>query len=314
MHEEKNIVETGFKLNSQETSHVTREEAPFYKNTDKTFQGTITKPGETLTTSIPASTPKKQQQENSADHEIVSQALKQEENSAIRIGDIKISKKFGVNRWLKELSQAEKNGFNTLTNSLKQVGVNTPLEETPRPGNKNKEEDDLSTEMRKEVEVKNSNKIPLVKITPPTETEIYPSTNHPTYVSRENTIQDLTPKPLIIPEPLIKSQDTSPATLKTLRQEGMTTKPVSPQVQKHNRVDKRKETKRKYRKFKKSKDKCRKKKKDSYVNRVQNKSKKNKTTGTPRKELFQGKGKVMVWPDWTNRTVLGRGRPPEKHP
>jgi len=37
---------------------------------------------------------------------------------------------------------------------------------------------------------------------------------------------------------------------------------------------------------------------------------KNKTTGTPRKEL----GKVMVWADWTNRTVLGRGRPPEKHP
>jgi len=237
MHEEKNIVETGFKLNSQETSHVTREEAPFYKNTDKTFQGTITKPGETLTTSIPASTPKKQQQENSADHEIVSQALKQEENSAIRIGDIKISKKFGVNRWLKELSQAEKNGFNTLTNSLKQVGVNTPLEETPRPGNKIKEEDDLSTEMRKEVEVENSNKITLVKITLPT-----------------------------------NSQDTSPATLKTLGQKGMTIKPVSPQVQKHNRVDKRKETKRKYRKFKRSKDRCRKKKKNSCVNRVQNKS------------------------------------------
>jgi len=122
VHEKKTVMETGLKLNSQEISHVMKEETPFYKNTDKIFQGTPTKPGDTLTNSIPAS-------------------------------------------------------------SLKKVGVNTPLEETPRPGNKNKEEDDLSTEMRKEVEVENSNKIPLVKTTPPTETEIYPPTNHPTQYS-----------------------------------------------------------------------------------------------------------------------------------
>jgi hypothetical protein len=125
--------------------------------------------------------------------------------------------------------------------------------------------------MRKEVEVENSNKITLVKITLPT-----------------------------------NSQDTSPATLKTLGQKGMTIKPVSPQVQKHNRVDKRKETKRKYRKFKRSKDRCRKKKKNSCVNRVQNKS---------HRRLCQTKqdGKTpRSATDWINRTVLGRGRPPEK--
>jgi len=142
MHEEKNIVETGFKLNSQETSHVTREEAPFYKNTDKTFQGTIIKPGETLTTSIPASSPKKQQQENSADNEIVCQVLKQEENSATRTGDVKISKKTGVNRQLKELRQAAKNGFKTLT------------EEITRSRDKSKEENKIRIEWEIKMQTK----------------------------------------------------------------------------------------------------------------------------------------------------------------
>jgi len=393
MHEKKNIVETGFKLNSQETSHVTREETPFYKNTDKTFQGTIIKPGETLTNSIPASSLKKQQQGNSADHKIVCQVLKQEENSATRTGDVKISKKTGVNTQLMELKQEVEKGHNspeTTSTPVETNGFITLTEEITRSKDNRKEENKIRIKMDEKI----ANKICRANMKPPNP--------HPTTLLNHHFKENQDPRLALTPPIPPIAPTTSQPTRSTPQPKwttGTTTTSKSPSTPKqrsgetHKGVDKKKITHgvgrsktiarsiiqnkiKKLKRYEERAQKRRKKKAWGVIPKITSQSKnnleksgsfqvkhqnkegtnfssleppipltplmktqatsqttlstrqfkdtqestrisfplshpKNNTTRTQREDLIQENGEIMASTEWVNKTVLGRGRPPE---